>query len=81
MYKRQVLEGLPNGLDATTIADPAMNPLGLEFNEFAYYNRTIMDDLGAPDIGITYGEVCLLQCEAVLRGWISGCLLYTSRCV
>jgi len=49
-----------------------MNPLGLEFNEFAYYNRTIMDDLSAPDIGITYGEVCLLQCEAVLRGWISG---------
>jgi len=71
-YSGDVLEGLPNGLDATTIADPVMNPLGLEFNEFAYYNRTIMDDLGAPDIGITYGEVCLLQCEAVLRGWISG---------
>jgi len=71
-YSGTVLEGLPNGLDATTIGDPAKNPSGLEFDEFAYYNRTILSDLGAPDIGITYAEVCFLKSEAVLRGWITG---------
>jgi hypothetical protein len=71
-YSGTVLEGLPNGLDATTIADPIQNPSGIEFDESAYYNRTILADLSAPDLGITYAEVCLLKCEAVLRGWITG---------
>jgi hypothetical protein len=71
-FSGTVLEGLPNGLDATTIGDPAMNPTGLGFDEFAYYNKTILVDLGAPDFGITYAEVCFLKCEAVLRGWITG---------
>ena len=71
-YSGTVLEGLPNGLDATTIDDPVQNPSGLSFDEMAYFNRTILDDLAAPDLGITYAEVCFLKGEAVLRGWISG---------
>jgi hypothetical protein len=71
-YSGTVLEGLPNGLDATTISDPVQNPSGLSFDEMAYFNRTILDDLAAPDLGITYAEVCFLRCEAVLRGWITG---------
>ena len=42
------------------------------FDEMAYFNKTILVDLGAPDFGITYAEVCFLKCEAVLRGWITG---------
>ena len=64
--------GLPNGLDATTIADPANNPAGLTFDEFAYFNRTILDPLDAPSIGVNYSEVLFLQAEAVLREWITG---------
>ena len=71
-YEGSVLEGLPNGLDGTTIEDPVNNPLGLTFDEFAYFNRTIMDPIDAPDIGLNYSEVLLIQAEAVLRGWISG---------
>ncbi len=71
-YSGSVLEGLPNGLDATTISNPVNNPLGLSFNEFAYFNRTIMNDLSAPSISLNYSEMCFLQAEAVLRGWISG---------
>ena len=63
--------GLPNGLDQTTIEDPANNPLGLYFNEFAYFNRTMMH-LESPSIGLNYAEVLFLQAEAVLRGWIDG---------
>ena len=71
-YSGTVLEGLPNGLDATTIADPAQNPTLVEFDKSAYFNKTILVDLGAPDFGVTYAEVCFLKCEAVLRGWITG---------
>jgi len=71
-YSGTVLEGLPNGLDATTIDDPVQNPSGLSFDEMAFPNRIILDNLSAPDIGLNYAEVCFLKCEAVLRGWITG---------
>jgi hypothetical protein len=71
-YSGTVLEGLPNGLDAVTIGDPVLNPTGLTFDEFAFPNRTILENLSAPDIGLNYSEVCFLKAEAVLRGWISG---------
>ncbi|MEA3477203.1 MAG: SusD/RagB family nutrient-binding outer membrane lipoprotein [Bacteroidota bacterium] len=64
--------GLPNGLDQATFEDPANNPLGLTFDEFAYFRRTIWDLLSAPSIGVNYSEVLFLQAEAVLRGWITG---------
>ena len=64
--------GLPNGLDQTTIYDPANNPLGIDFWEFAFFNRTIMDPLDAPSIGLNYAEALFTQAEAVLRGWITG---------
>jgi len=64
--------GLPNGWDQTTIEDPAYNPLGLSFCEFAYFRRTIWDLLSAPSIGLNYAEVLFLQAEAVLRGWTGG---------
>lgn len=61
--------GLPNGLDETTIA---LAPAGITYDEYAYFNRTILDPLDAPDIGVNYSEVLFLQAEAVLRGWITG---------
>ena len=71
-FSGTVLAGLPNGLDGTTIADPANNPLGLSFNEFAYFNRTIMDPIDAPSIWLNYSEVLFIQAEAALRGWTGG---------
>lgn len=71
-YSGTAQEGLPNGLDESTIGDITQNPSGLTFDEFLYFNRTIMSDLGAPDLDMSYAEMCFLQSEAVLRGWISG---------
>jgi hypothetical protein len=71
-YSGSALEGLPNGLDETTIGDITQNPSGLKFDEFLYFNRTIMSDLSAPDLDMSYAEMCFLKCEAVLRGWITG---------
>ena len=64
--------GLPNGLDATTIQDSIHNPSGLDFMEFAYFKRSMVEWLEAPSIGLNYAEVLFLQAEAVLRGWIDG---------
>ena len=73
----KLIWGVPNGLDGTTFEDPANNPLGLTWNECAYFNREILGYLDAPyldapDIGLNYSEVLFIQAEAVLRGWISG---------
>jgi len=61
--------GLPNGYDPTTILD---TPGGDDLAVYAWWNKTIITPLDAPRILMTYSEMCLLQAEAVLRGWISG---------
>jgi len=73
----KLIWGVPNGLDQETFLDPANNPLGLGWDECAYYNRDILGYIetpyyDAPDFGITYSEVLFNQAEAVLRGWITG---------
>ena len=67
-----LIVGVPNGLDQTTFELPANNPLGLTWDEIAYFNRTIMTPIDAPFIAVNYAEVLFIQAEAVLRGWITG---------
>lgn len=61
--------GLPNGYDPTTILD---TPGGDDLDKYAWWNKDIITPLDAPRILMTYSEICLMQAEAVLRGWIAG---------
>ena len=62
-------KGLPNGYDATTIQG---YPGGEDLETYSWFNRDLVIDQSSPMIHLTYAEVCFMQAEAVLRGWISG---------
>jgi hypothetical protein len=62
------LQGFPNGLDATMLA----NSTGEEnMLNYAHPNRMLVG-LDAPTVLQTYAEVELLLAEAALKGWVSG---------
>ncbi|MEM6700935.1 MAG: SusD/RagB family nutrient-binding outer membrane lipoprotein, partial [Bacteroidota bacterium] len=63
-----VHNGLPNGLDATTIAD---NPTGTTLDDFDRINPLLVL-VESPMFFMTHAEAELLQAEAALRGWSSG---------
>ncbi len=60
--------GLPNGLDETTIAD---NPTGTNINDFDRINPMIVS-VSSPMMFMTSGEAQLLAAEASMRGWTGG---------
>ncbi|MCG8326081.1 MAG: SusD/RagB family nutrient-binding outer membrane lipoprotein [Chitinophagales bacterium] len=61
--------GLPNGLDETTIQD---NPTGTSADSsFSYINPVIVT-VASPMIFQTYAETQFLLAEAAKRGWASG---------
>lgn len=57
--------GLPNGLDATTILN---NPTGIELDDFSAINQAIVN-VASPMMFITAAESELLIAEAAVRGW------------
>lgn len=62
------LQGFPNGLDATMLA----NSTGEEnMLNYAHPNRMLVT-LDAPTVFQTYAEVELLLAEATLKGWVAG---------
>ncbi len=63
-----VHNGLPNGLDATTILD---NPTGTSLDDFDRINPLIVK-VESPMFFMTHAEVEFLQAEAALRGWGGG---------
>ncbi|MEM8523070.1 MAG: SusD/RagB family nutrient-binding outer membrane lipoprotein [Bacteroidota bacterium] len=60
--------GMPNGLDATTILD---NPTGTNTDDFDRVNPLLVL-VESPMFFMTHAEVEFLQAEAALRGWSSG---------
>ncbi len=60
--------GLPNGLDATTIQD---NPTGTDINDFDRINPLLVT-VSTPMMFMTSAEAQLLAAEAAVRGWTSG---------
>ncbi len=60
--------GLPNGLDETTIAD---NATGTNINDFDRVNPLIVS-VSSPMMFMTSAEAQLLAAEAAVRGWGSG---------
>ncbi|MEM9884985.1 MAG: SusD/RagB family nutrient-binding outer membrane lipoprotein [Bacteroidota bacterium] len=60
--------GLPNGLDATTIND---NPTGTDIDDFDRINP-MLALVESPMFFMTYAEIEFLLAEAALRGWNSG---------
>ncbi len=60
--------GLPNGLDETTILD---NPTGTTVDEFDRINPLIVS-VSTPMMFMTSAEAQLLAAEAAVRGWGSG---------
>ena len=60
--------GLPNGLDATTIVN---NPTGTSTDDFSRINPAIVK-VSSPMMFMTYAETQFLMAEAILRGWASG---------
>ncbi len=60
--------GLPNGLDETTIQD---NPTGTSTDNFDRVNSTLVS-VATPMVFQTYAEVELMLAEAAERGWSSG---------
>lgn len=57
--------GLPNGLDATTLPN---NPTGTSSDDFSTINQIIVR-VSSPMMFMTYGETELLLAEAAIRGW------------
>ena len=57
--------GLPNGLDATTVLD---NPTGTSLGDFSSINQSVVS-VSSPMMFMTVAEVELLQAEAALRSW------------
>lgn len=60
--------GLPNGLDAMTLAT---NPSGTDRDDFSAVNQAVVR-VSSPMMIITVGEVELLLAEAAMRSWNSG---------
>ncbi len=60
--------GLPNGLDDTSIQD---NPTGTSTDDFSSFNPTIVQ-VSSPMFFQTYAETQLLVAEAIKRGWADG---------
>lgn len=60
--------GLPNGLDNTTILE---NPTGTDINDFSTFNP-LMVKVESPMFFMTYAETELLLAEASVRGWSNG---------
>ena len=60
--------GLPNGLDETTIVD---NPTGTSINDFDRINPALVT-VSTPMMFMTSAEAQLLAAEAAIRGWGSG---------
>ncbi|MFK7933906.1 MAG: SusD/RagB family nutrient-binding outer membrane lipoprotein [Saprospiraceae bacterium] len=60
--------GLPNGLDETTIQE---NPTGTTLDDFSSFNPLLVT-VTAPMVFQTYSEAQLLLAEAIKRGWASG---------
>ncbi|MEL6718964.1 MAG: SusD/RagB family nutrient-binding outer membrane lipoprotein, partial [Bacteroidota bacterium] len=63
-----VHNGLPNGLDATTILD---NPTGTSTADFDRINPLLVQ-VESPMFFMTHAEAEFLQAEAALRGWGNG---------
>lgn len=63
-----VHNGLPNGLDETTIQD---NPTGTTTDNFSRVNPMLVT-VSSPMVFQTYAEVEFLLAEAAERGWSSG---------
>ena len=60
--------GMPNGLDETTIQD---NPTGTSKDDFSSFNPLLVK-VSSPMVFQTYAETQLLIAEAIKRGWASG---------
>lgn len=60
--------GLPNGLDNTTLQD---NPTGTSLDDFSSFNPELVR-VESPMVFMTYAEVELLLAEAAVRGWHNG---------
>lgn len=63
-----VIAGMPNGLDATSIAE---NPTGTSTDDFSRINPDIVR-VESPMMFQSSAEVQLLLAEAAMRGWNSG---------
>lgn len=62
------INGMPNGLDATTILT---NPNGTSADDFSRINPLIIR-VSSPMMFMTYAESEFLVAEAIIRGWASG---------
>ncbi|GAA3584581.1 SusD/RagB family nutrient-binding outer membrane lipoprotein [Snuella lapsa] len=62
-------QGLPNGLDPTTLITDG--PAGGDLSDYSQINQ-ILVDREKPSMLITYAEVELMLAEAAARGWYNG---------
>jgi hypothetical protein len=60
--------GMPNGLDETTIQE---NPNGTSVDDFSSFNPVIVS-VASPMVFQTYAETQFLIAEAIKRGWATG---------
>ncbi|MEM6965629.1 MAG: SusD/RagB family nutrient-binding outer membrane lipoprotein [Bacteroidota bacterium] len=60
--------GMPNGLDETTIQD---NPTGTTTDDFSSFNPLLVK-VASPMVFQTYAETQFLIAEAIKRGWATG---------
>ncbi len=62
-------QGLPNGLDPTTLASEG--PAGGDLLDYSQVNQSLVQR-NSPSMYITYAEVELMLAEAAVRGWHTG---------
>lgn len=62
-------QGLPNGLDPTTLATEG--PAGGDLLDYSQVNQALVER-DSPSMYITYAEVEFMLAEAALRGWYTG---------